>query len=229
MANAPLFGDFRDRALALALEKAAEELDNEKLSELDWVNLYSRHEAAPKTRDAMFEVLVDRLDDIDNLLLQDDSPRETWALISEERIMRREIARQLRVTANGAYKVDQESVTADEKETNVRLRSTASSQQAVIELKLGEKDRSGRDLRETLRDQLVAKYMASENCRSGCLLITVAKDRKWQHPESNVMLDLVGSEEMLCDEARKIESEMGYSLRLTAKILDLRPRLKTER
>ena len=229
LANDPVFSHFRDRALALATEKAAEEMDSVELTSIDMVKLYSRQEAPPKTRDAMFEVLVDRLDDIDDLLLHDDSPREAWALINDERIMRREIARQLRNTANDAYTVDQESVTADEKETDTRLRSTASLQQAVIELKLGEKDRSGRELRDTLRDQLVKKYMADDNCRSGCLLITIGSDRQWQHPETNVMLDPVGLEEMLLEEASKIEAEMGHSLRLTAKVIDLQPRLKTEK
>ncbi len=225
LADDPLFIDFRDRALALATEKAAEELDSVQLSAADVVNLISRQEVPSKTRDSMFEVMADRLDDFDDLLRHDDSPREAWALIKDERIMRREIARQLRITANGAYTVDQESVTADEKETDIRLRSTSSLHQAVIELKLGEKKRSGRDLRDTLRDQLVTKYMADDNCRSGCLLITIASDRMWQHPETGVAIDPKGLEKMLREEASKIERDMGHSLRLSAKVIDLRPRL----
>jgi len=202
MAGDPLFSHFRDRALALALEKAAEESDREQHSHSDIASLFSRQESPPKTRDSMFELLVDRLDDFDDLLLHDDSPREAWA---------------------------QESVTADEKETDTRLRSTASLQQSVVELKLGEKKRSGRELRDTLRDQLVTKYMADDNCRSGCLLITVASDRKWEHPETKKRLDPKGLEKMLREEASKIEVEMGHSLRLTAKVIDLKPRLKTEK
>src|SRR6476659_452923 len=59
-----------------------------------------------------------------------------------------------RTPPRGAYTVDQEAVTADEKETDIRLRSTVSSQQGTIELKLAD-ERSGRDLFDTLRDQLL--------------------------------------------------------------------------
>ena len=92
----------------------------------------------------MFALLKDRLSDLDDLLLHDDSPKEAWALISDEKIMRRVIARELRRTANSLYTVDQEVVTADEKETDIRLRSALSKHEAVIELKLGNAKRQGR-------------------------------------------------------------------------------------
>ncbi|MFP3422507.1 hypothetical protein R0K19_24360, partial [Bacillus sp. SIMBA_161] len=87
--------------------------------------------------------------DLDDLLLHDDSPREAWALISDEKIMRRVIARELRRAANSLYTVDQEAVTADEKETDIRLRSVLSKHEAVIELKLGNAQRSAKELLNT--------------------------------------------------------------------------------
>ena len=172
--------------------------------------------------------MVDRLDDLGEVLRHDDSPRGGWALIEDEKTMRQMIARELNSNAKGAYKVDQEGVTADEKETDIRLRSTASEQQAVIELKLGE-NHSGPVLFDTLRNQIVTKYMADETCRSGCLLITIANDRQWQHPKTQKLIDVTELKEFLQKEANTIESEMGHSLRLTVKVLDLRPRLKTEK
>ena len=177
----------------------------------------------------MFVLMTDRLDDIDDALLRDDSPRAAWALIDDEKIMRQQIARELRTSANAAYTVDQEAVTADEKETDIRLRSTGSEHEAIIELKIGEKDRSAADLKATIKDQLVAKYMAAENSRAGCLLITIKSPRTWLHPETGVALDLAGLIDMLNEEANRIEQEMGGSLRLTARGLDLQPRLSTER
>jgi hypothetical protein len=148
MAQDPLFANFKDRAIAIARERAAEEVDGAALSEREFVALDTYGEAPPSTRDAMFTVMRDRLDDIDDMLLQDASPRETWATIADERLMRREIARELLNHANHIYTVDQEAATADEKETDIRLRATASAQQATIELKIGEKPRSAADLRE---------------------------------------------------------------------------------
>jgi len=225
MADDPLNARFRDRLALLAREKAAEEVDSVALSEQEVKRLDRYGEASPSTRDAMFEVLVDRLDDLDDLLLQDTSPRAAWALVRDETIMRRLIARELTAAANQIYTVDQESATADEKETDIRLRAP-SGQQGIIELKIGE-NWSGRVLRDTINDQLVTKYMASESCRSGCLLVTVATDRGWEHPGTGETLDIQGLLAMLSAEASRIASKLGDSLRIAVKVLDLRPRLSS--
>lgn len=229
LADDPLFADFKDRALAMARERASEEADAAAFTEGDIVALDRYGELPPLTRDEMFTLLTDRLDDIDDALLRDDSPRAAWALINDEKIIRQQIARELRTHANGAYTVDQEAVTADEKETDIRLRSTGSAHEAIIELKIGEKDRSAADLKATIKDQLVVKYMAAENSRAGCLLITVNSARTWLHPDTGAALDLAGLIAMLNEEAARIEQEMGSSLRLIVRGLDLQPRLPTER
>jgi hypothetical protein len=228
MAADPMFASFRYRAIAIAEERAAEDADGVPYSEV-WVRSLDRYkEAPPVTRDEMFALMVDRLDDIEDMLLQDISPRAAWALIRDETIMRREIARALLNAANDLYTVDQEAVTADQKETDIRLRSTGSGQQGVIELKIGEKERSARDLRDALVDQLVTKYMAAEDSRSGCLLITATGNRTWQHPRTNQTIDLEGLVAMLSEEATRVVAEMGGSLRLCVRGLDLRPRLTSE-
>lgn len=228
LADDPLFVDFRDRALSLARDKVALEADEVAFSESDVVVLDSYKELSIVSRDEMYEVMMDRLDDLDDLLLQDYSPRAVWAGISDEKIMRREIARELNNSSNHIYTVDQESVTADEKETDIRLRATASEQQAIIELKIGEKSRSGRVLRNAIKKQLVTKYMAPEDCRSGCFLVTIATDKTWRHPDTNESLDVSGLEDMLKTEASKIVCDLGMTLRISARVLDLRPRLLTE-
>jgi hypothetical protein len=192
MAQDPLFANFKDRVIAIARERAAEEVDGAAFSDREFVALDTYGEAPPSTRDAMFKVMRDRLDDIDDMLLQDTSPRETWATIRDERLMRREIARELRNHANHIYTVDQEGVTAEEKETDIRLRAATSAQQATIELKIGEKPRSAADLRATIKDQLLTKYMAAEDCRSGCLVVTIASDKTWRHPDTKKRLDFNG-------------------------------------
>ena len=230
MAADPLFAHFRDRVIAVARERAAEEADGVALTEGEVVTLEHYGEAPPSTRDAMFALLRDRLDDIDDLLLRDVSPRELWAGITDERVMRRELARELNNTANQLYTVDQEAVTADEKETDIRLRSTSSSQQATIELKIGEKDRSAFLLRGTIKDQLVMKYMAAEDCRAGCLVITAASARRnWLHPDTGGRLDFPALINFLNEEANKVIVEFGGAIRIMVRGLDLRLRLPTEK
>lgn len=227
MANDPLFSHIKDRTIALAEERAAEDADSVALTEAEFTILDKTGEAPPKTRGAMFELMRDRLDDIDDLLLQDISPRELWAGITDEHVMRREIARALRDASKQSYTIDQESVTADEKETDIRFRSTASNQQGTIELKLGD-DRSGADLFNTVRDQLLTKYMAADDCRAGCLLVTIARDRKWEHPNSGKKLDFHELIALLNEHAEQISKELGGTAMLMARGIDLRPRLGTE-
>jgi hypothetical protein len=229
MAADPLFSHLKDRVIAIARERAAEEVNGAALTEADVVALDAYGELPPTTRDAMFALMRDRLDDIDDLILQDVSPRELWAKITDERIMRRELARELHNKRNNMYTVDQESATADEKETDIRMRATRSDQQAVIELKIGEKRRTALELRTTIKDQLVRKYMAAEECRAGCLLITVGSDKTWTQPQKRQKLDFSGLIVYLNDEADRLSIKLGGTVRLMVKGLDLRPRLSTEK
>ena len=227
MADDPLFEHIKDRAIALAEEKAAEEADNVAVTEAEFAILDKTGEAPPKTREAMFMLMRDRLDDIDDLLLQDISPCELWASITDEHVMRRELARSLREAGNQSYTIDQKAVTADEKETDIRFRSTGSNQQGTIELKLGD-ERSGTDLFNTLHDQLLTKYMAADDCRAGCLLVTIARERKWDHPKTGKKLDFEELMTVLNEEANRLSNELGGTAKLMAKGIDLRPRLGTE-
>jgi len=223
----PLFVNLKDRILAIAEERWAEEIDTDSYDDLQAKALDTQCEAPPSTNEAMFNIMVSRLEDIDELLLSDESPRELWAGISEEKLMRRAIARELEIKANGMYKTNQEAITGDEKETDIRLCSKISNHEAVIELKLGDKNYTAKALRNTIKNQLVKKYMAPENRRSGCLLITLAKDKKWKHPDNNSWLDFEALVGLLRDEARRIMDGMG-GLRLHVHALDLRPRLPVE-
>jgi hypothetical protein len=108
------------------------------------------------------------------------------------------------------------------------LRSTGSKQQATIELKLGD-NHSATDLFNTIKDQLLIKYMAADECRAGCLLVTIAKDRKWEHPKTGKRLDFEALIALLNEEAERLSEELGGAAKLMAKGLDLRARLATEK
>ena len=227
MANDPLFSHFNDRIIAVAEENWAQEIDSVVFDEKQAVALDRTGEAPASTNEAMFHIMCDRLIDLDDLLLSDTSPRGAWVGITDEKVMRREIARELSHAANGLYTVDQEAVTADEKETDIRLRSVVSEHEAVIELKRAETC-SARELRDTIHDQLVTKYMAAENSRSGCLLLTLARDRKWRHPDSGTYIDPSELMVFLRAKAKQEEEMMGGSIALSVHLLDLRPRLRPE-
>jgi hypothetical protein len=134
----------------------------------------------------------------------------------------------LDVMSRGAYTVDQESVTVDGKETDIKFRAL-SNYQATIELKIGEKSRSGKELRDTIEDQLVTKYMAASNARTGCLLVTVADPKKrWQHPDTGMLIDGHQLQKMLSEAAQLAQQRLGGDARVLARVLDLTPRLRKE-
>ena len=220
----PLVAHFRDRALAVAKEKLAEEWDAALFDEADVVRLERECEYAPKTRVEMAALLEDRLDGLDDLLLQDASPRELWRSISQERVLRREIARALQHMARTAYVVNQEAVTGDEKETDIRLRSTASPEEGVIELKLAENGYSVKDLSQALETQLLQKYLAPEHRRSGCLLISIASDRHWRHPDDSHKMDITEVVAFLNVQAKRLVDAVNGDVYVFVKALDLRAR-----
>ena len=224
MADDPLCAHFKDRILEMTAERWAREIDTAAFDEVQAAALDRSGEAPASTKEVMFAIMKDRLSDLDELLLRDDSPREAWAGISVERVMRRQIARELRYAANAIYTVDQEAVTGEEKETDIRLRSTVSSQEAVIEIKLGDKKYwSARKLRETIQDQLVSKYMMAENCRAGALMVTLATDRKWRHPDENRNICADELLALLRAEAERVQAAHQGGILIHVHFLDLRP------
>jgi hypothetical protein len=177
----------------------------------------------------MAQLLVDRLDDLQELLLKDTGPRAGWASIDDENTLRPMIARELEVASREAYTVDQEAVTTDGKETDIRLRAV-SGYQATIELKVGEKGRSARELCDTIDDQLVKKYMAHRDARTGCLLVSVADPgRYWLHPETGERINRFGLQTLLQAKADEVQRRLGGEARVLARVLDLVPRLPAEK
>ncbi|MBE0472401.1 MAG: hypothetical protein IBX55_23195 [Methyloprofundus sp.] len=227
MANDPLCKHFKDRILAEAEESWAQEIDADVLNEEQAKTLNQKYEAPITTNEAMFTIMKDRLSDLEELLLSDTSPREEWADIKLERVMRRAIARALSNAANLIYTVDQEAITADEKETDIRLRSTTSNHEAVIELKLGD-GRSAKELRDTIANQLARKYMAGENSRSGALLVTLAGKCKWDHPDERRKIDAKELLILLSTEAERVQQSLCGRASIAVHLLDLRPRLPPE-
>lgn len=229
LAADPLFERLRDRIAALAQERLAAEIDSSAWTPTEVATLLARKDLPPKTTTDMAQLLVDRLDDLQELMLKDTGPRAGWASIDDENTLRPMIARELEVASREAYIVDQEAVTADGKETDIRLRAV-SEYQATIELKVGEKSRSARELCDTIDDQLVRKYMAHRNARTGCLLVSVADPgRSWRHPETGERIDRFGLQALLQAKANAAQQQLGGDARVIARVLDLVPRLSTEK
>ena len=230
LANSPEFAHIRDRVHALAMQRSAHDAEGPAMSPADIAALDRNGEPGPRTAGEMFEVMRDKLDELDDYLLRDDSPLDLWQTITAEKVLRREMSRIFDERAHGAITVGQEGVTADEKETDIRFRSTARPLEGVLELKVGDKSGySGASLKKVVREQLVAKYLAPETRRTGMLVISRAKRSRWKAPEGNGSLDFEALIEMLREEARAVHDAFPGELHIDVRGLDLKPRLTTER
>lgn len=224
----PLFAHAKDRIAALAQERLAEETDASVISMEELARLFQGSELAPMTTTDMAHLLSDRLDDLQDLMGIDASPKAAWAKVTDENTLRPAIARELDMMSKGAYTVDQEGVTVDGKETDIRFRAL-SRYQASIELKIGEKPRTGKELRDTIETQLVKKYMAARNAKTGCLLVTVADpEKRWYHPDTGEPMDRHQLQNMLTEAAQLAQQRLGGEARVMARVLDLTPRLPKE-
>lgn len=224
----PMFASGKDRITALAYERLAEEMDASIADMDELAGLFIGKELVPKSGTDMAHILCDRIDDLQDLMLRDTGPRAAWAMVTDENSLRPAIAHELEIMAKAAYTVDQEAVTADGKETDIRLRAI-SMIQATIELKIGEKPRSGKVLRDTIEEQLVKKYMAHSKAKTGCLVVTVANPKKrWEHPDTGEKLDWQQLQLMLHEAAQLAQQRLGGEARVMARVLNLTPRLDTE-
>jgi hypothetical protein len=221
LARDPLLGDLQERLRYLARERAANDSEFEAFLPADIRALDARLEAPPKSRDALFAMMLDRLGDLQHDIAHHDfSNRRTLRDIAQEVEMQRTLAMWLEGKSRGNYAVTRESEVADSKRTDIVLAAAGSLQKAVIEIKIADKRWRLVQLERALTEQLVALYERHENCRAGCLLLTNNGARKvWQ--KSGVRLDWPGLVQHLQRLAQKVETSRNSEVRVTVFGLDL--------
>ena len=69
----------------------------------------------------------------------------------------------------------------------------------------------------------------ADECRAGCLVVNIASDKHWKHPDTGERLDFEGLIVFLNEEADRLSRELAGRAKLMAKGLDLRPRLPVEK
>ena len=106
-------------------------------------------------------------------------------------------------------------------ETDIRLLSVKSQAQAVIELKLANNDYSMSDLIKALETQLVGQYMRHDNCRAGCLLVTMNRKRTWKCPDDGSKLEFADVLSRLQHHAAELEARLNHEIRLAVVGIDL--------
>ena len=221
----PLFGHFKDRLDQLAREKAASEAEGPASADADVVQIEAHGEAPPADRNGMFRLMLDRLADLQHdIAAHEFSERPILVAINHEKNMQVWFAKRLQDRENGAYLVDREALVVNDKETDIRLLCVCSTAQAVIEMKLANNGYTLADLEKALEEQLVGQYMQHDNCRAGCLLVTMNKARHWQCSESGTNLDFEAVLTRLRAKAADLEIRMNHEIRLAVVGIDLTKR-----
>lgn len=218
----PLFAHFKDRLDQLAREKAANEAEGPPQADADIAQVEAHGEAPPADRNGMFRLMMDRLGDLrHDIAAHEFSERPILLGIALEKNMQVWFAKRLQERENGAYRVDREALVVNDKETDIRLLSVRSNAQAVIEMKLANNGYTLPDLEKALSEQLVGQYMQHDNCRAGCLLVTMNKSRHWDCPETGTRLDFANVLARLRTQATELEIRMNHEVRLAVVGIDL--------
>ena len=208
-----------------ARQRAAADAEFNSLTPTQVCDLENRLETRPIDRDSLFEVMVDRLEDLDHDLRHSDfTDRRMVRSIREESEMQRTLAWRLKEREKDAYRVTREEEVADGKHTDIRLAAVDGGQKAVVEVKIADRW-TLKELRQALRNQLLGQYLRDSNCKAGCLLLTYhGRKQHWVHQVhlgSREKLTFSQVVELLKDEARVIEKERAHDVRLAVIGFDL--------
>lgn len=77
------------------------------------------------------------------------------------------------------------------------------------------------DLEKALTEQLAGQYMQHDNCRAGCLLVTMNKTRHWDCPDTGARLNFEAVLARLRTQAAELEIRMNHEVRLAVVGIDL--------
>lgn len=223
LAGNPLFAHFPDRLRYLARERAAKDAEFEPFSAAQIAELESNLEMPPHDRDRLFEVMMDRLDDLARDIAHHDfTDRRTVRTIKHEPEMQRYLARRLEDMAKGAYIVTREDEVADAKKTDIRIAARQGNHRAAIEVKIADKRWTIADFERALRNQLVGQYLRHKICKAGCLLLTYDGSKKyWQRPKKRGRMSFQDLLNHLNKIAQRKMKKSDHEYRLSVFGLDL--------
>ena len=185
--------DYRPRMSKRAYQRAEADGDLEAWSAKQVCDFALSQTITPTTHRQIFELAVQRLIDLKNWLERgNDSPWETWQRATQETEMRKLIAGWLNQKCQSQYVTAQENELANSQRMDILLQNSNVQSPVPIELKLLDKNWSGPDLCERLRNQLAGDYLREESAGCGVFLLVaqnVNPIKRWKISGRNVPLN----------------------------------------
>ncbi len=225
LAREPLFAHMADRLRKYARERASADSDPPGMTEAEVRHWERTFALSPRTRDELYRAMFDRLEDIEHDVLHHDfNSRSLLEAIKLEEEMQPILARKFEDLAARHYTVAREEVVAGKKETDIRL-VVSQTLKAVAEIKIGDRY-SVNDLLNALESQLLGQYLRHSSCAAGCLLITYAGRKSFEHPVTCTPLTFAEVINLLSARAAELEIASKGRVRLGVFGLDLTDPLK---
>ena len=145
----------------------------------------------PRTHRQLFELAVKQLDALKGWIENgNDSPWRTWQKAADENEVRTLIAGYLNQNSKNHYTIAEEPELANDQRMDIRLANPNVQSPVPIELKLLDKNWSGRKLCERLRNQLAGDYLREESAGCGIfLLISLNTEKNWMVEGKKVSIE----------------------------------------
>jgi len=221
LARTPGLEDQRARLLQLAERQAANDCERAFAPE----EVYRWEQdcvGAPKTSDDLFRVVLRRLEVVKRDVEHGDfSDRVLFNASTREPVLQKYLANRLRTAARGQYSVHREEEVDLQNRTDIRLWHPKDLV-ATIEVKCANKW-SYAELRDSLENQLVGKYLRDQNSHHGILLLGhLGKKDYWPAPD-RTKLSFEDLKIALNMEAEKIAKSNSQVSSLAVFGIDFRP------
>lgn len=189
LAAQPEFAHMPDRLHQMAYEIAADMSDMSTHPLAAFQTLDRDGAFVPFDDRSLLTAMMTRLDSFEHDVLHaEDTPIEALRKLDQETDLRRFITNWLRGRDRGIFDFPQEAVVIKEKRPDIRFVPKAMEAYGTVELK--RETWTIREFEKALTTQLVGQYLRHERSRAGCLLICMAKKRRWVHPVTKTRMDL---------------------------------------
>jgi hypothetical protein len=176
--------DYRPWMAKQAYKRAEEDGDLEPWTAEQVNEFHNSQTITPATHRQLFDLAVDRLQDLKNWLERgNDSPWRTWKRVEDETEMRTLIAGWLNQHSRDQYTIAQEPELANSQRMDIWLQNASVQSPVPIELKLLDKSWSSPKLCERLRNQLAGDYLREESAGCGVMLLVwqgKIPNRQWE-------------------------------------------------
>ncbi|MEW6220981.1 MAG: hypothetical protein AB1634_15820 [Thermodesulfobacteriota bacterium] len=205
----------------LAHGKAESDAELPAWTPAEVLNFEHRHVVPAKTGEALLQVVLGVLAEIQQDLRHEDfTSRPLLTRAADEPEVQGWLAEQLSLRSRGQFHVHREAKVADMKQPDIVVSSTAARFEVAIEVKHGGMDWTVRELERALTRQLAEDYLKPASRRHGILVVSHHGKRTWRDPATRASLQFPALVSRLDELARRLPRNALGAIAVRVKGLD---------